>query len=247
MKKILTIFCIVLSVVLISSIFMPRKNDLDNTDTPPIVFNEISYLAFGDSITEGGNLESQSQSYPCVVGDILGFRKVTNKGVGGSTLAYYGGRNCIANDVVDFVNISSLEYQVVSITGGTNDRSWDLPIGNIDDLSVDTIYGSLNIIVRKLTRAYPNSFIFLMTPIKNRYSEEINHAGYNLEDISNAIKNIADKYDLPLLDLYNTSQFETATSGMNNANCDGTHPIKEFVADYLAPQIAQFIKDNYKK
>ena len=245
MKKSIIVIGIILFVLSLCSLFNVQRDNSEDIDLTPTSYEKVNYLAFGDSITEGGNLESRSQAYPNVVGDILGFRKVTNQGVGGSTLAYRSDRNCIANDVIDFVNNTSLTYQVVSITGGTNDRSWDMPLGSLSDETNETIYGSLNIIVNKIKRAYPDAFIFLMTPIKNRYSEEYTHSGYNLEDVSNAIKNIGKKYDLPVLDLYNTSQFENASCGMNASECDGTHPLKEFVAEYLAPQIADFIRDNY--
>ena len=64
-------------------------------------------------------------------------------------------------------------------------------------------------------------------------------------NVSIAVKNVASKYGLPVLDLYKTSQFETAPNGMNHPECDGWHPLKEFVEEYMAPQVAEFIKDNY--
>lgn len=217
-------------------------------------FANLNYLAFGDSITEGGNLESRSQSYPNVVANILGCN-VTNVAVGGSTFVRDPDksiRHCIAEDVINFCNNTSNNFDIISIAGGVNDQSLAFPIGDIDDNTTETIYGSLNIIVQTLMERYPDAFIFLVTPLKYYTNERVdsetdNRAGYNLSDVSDVIKAIGDKYDLPVLDLYSTSGFETATNGMHHPDCDGWHPIKEFVTDHLAPQVSDFIRENYKK
>ena len=236
--------------------FETEKNESSSTVIPDAntdIFSNLNYLAFGDSITEGGNLESRSQSYPNVAADILGC-KVTNVAVGGSTFVRdpnNKNRYCIADDVVSFC-ASSKNYDIISVAGGVNDQSLSFPLGDINDSTTETIYGSLNIIVQTLTERYPDAFIFLITPLKyytNEYvdSEALNSAGYNLSDVSEAIKAIGEKYDLPVLDLYNTSGFESAEYGMNHPDCDGWHPLKEFVLDSLAPQVADFIRENYNK
>lgn len=210
-------------------------------------FSKLNYLAFGDSITEGGNLEDRTKAYPGVVGDILDYN-VTNKAVGGSTFVRdpdKPNRHCIAEDIISFCKTSG-EYDIISVAGGVNDQSLAFPLGSIDDTTTETIYGSLNIIIQTLTDRYPDAFIFLVTPIKYPQSEIPNRAGYDLSDVSDAIKAIGDKYGLLVLDLYNTSGFETAPNGMNHPDCDGWHPLKEFVAECLAPQVAEFIRQNYK-
>jgi len=259
-------FCIVLALLaLVSLVFSCTSKDSglddilseytsesesDEISTNP--FAELKYLAFGDSIPEGGNLESRSQSYPNVAGSILGC-DVKNVAVGGSTFVRDPNkpiRHCIAEDVVAFCDTAG-NYDIISVAGGVNDHSLAFPIGTIDDSTTETIYGSLNIIIQALLDRYPDAFIFLVTPLKysDQYtnSETPNRAGYDLSDVSDAIKAIGAKYNLPVLDLYSTSGFETAENGMNHPDCDGWHPLKEFVSDYLAPQVADFIRENYKK
>ena len=82
--------------------------------------------------------------------------------------------------------------------------------------------------------------------LKNPTCEVPNKLGYTLKDICIAIEEVAHKYSIPVLDLYNTSNYEKVDCGMYAEGSDGWHPLKEFVSDYMAPQIAQFIKDNYK-
>ena len=230
-------------------------NDTDVSDTTvegtpetpsnSIDYSSLKYVAFGDSITASYAREEKIASYADEVAKILGC-KLLNEGAAGSTLAYYSERKCIANDVLEIAKTYP-RFDIISVSGGSNDKVWVLPLGTIDDTTIDTIYGSLNVIAKTLTETYPDAFIFFITPIKNRYSEYINHAGYNLADISEAIKDVGEKYHIPVLDLYETSQFETAENGMNNENCDGTHPLKEFVSEYIGPQVANFVKDNYKQ
>ena len=209
-------------------------------------FSNLNYLAFGDSVTEGGNLESVEQAYPNVAGDILGCN-VINKAVGGSTYVRdpnKATRHCIAEDVISMSKTSG-RYHIISVAGGVNDQSLALPLGTINDKTTETIYGSLNIIAETLTERYPDAFIFFITPLKYPQSEIDNNKGYNLSDVSRAVQRVGAKYDLPVLDLYRTSQFETASTGMNHPDCDGWHPLKEFVEEYIGPQVAKFIQDNY--
>ena len=211
-------------------------------------FADLNYLAFGDSVTEGGNLEDRSDAYPGVTADLLGCN-VVNKAVGGSTFVRdpnNTARHCIAEDVINLTKQSG-RYHIISVAGGVNDQSLALPLGSISDpLTTETIYGSLKLIAKTLIQRYPNAFIFFITPIKYPESEIANSKGYDLSDVAKAIKAVGAKYDLPVLDLYNTSQFETASNGMNHPDCDGWHPLKEFVAEYMAPQVAVFIRDNYE-
>lgn len=253
MKKIVFIVPIVLLVVFISSLFLiPKQNNNDgsnNNNTSSVVsFTNMKYLAFGDSITAGSGLSSKDYSYPSVVAKTLG-TTIRNKGVGGSTIGYDTedtDRHCIADDIVEFCG-DDYKADIISFTGGSNDKGRSIPLGDISDKNTFSVYGALNIIAKTLTEKYPNAFIFFMTPIKNPTCEVVNSQNYTLKDICIAIKEVASIYDIPVLDLYNTSQYESADCGMYADGSDGWHPNQQFVAEYLAPQISQFIKDNYNK
>ena len=229
----------------------PNEN---NTETPEDVFDDeifadSKYLAFGDSITAGGGLESRNFSYPNRAASLLGLELMSNRAVDGSTFVPDPNkeiRHCIANDVVEFASKSSVSYDIISVAGGVNDKALGLPLGEINDFTNETIYGSLNIIVQTIQNKWPDAFFFLITPLKYPRYAETNDLGYVLADVANAIKSIGEKYDVPVLDLYITSGFETASNGMNHPDCDGWHPLQGFVDEYLAPQVADFIRKNYK-
>ena len=252
MKKIfniLIVFVIVLSCLSVSMLFIDRnKNDNDNNND---VITQIDYsilnCAFiGDSITYGTDGENSSQqleyTYPELVDEIVGFNKVYNYGIGGSTLA----RNVYYEDNTETcpmcVRVNSLanDIDIIGLMGGVNDFFNSVPLGTITSQDNTTIYGALNIIAETLKSKY--DFVFFMTPYKTESFEWVNNAGYTLSAVADAVKNVANKYDIPVLDLFNNGNAE-----IDLDNTDGTHFSQSFVRNYTAPQIARFIKDNYKK
>lgn len=260
MKKILNIFIIlfvILCVIGCSSILDTNisseptniPNEPTNIPSEPniIDFTNMRYVAFGDSITAGGGLSSKNLSYPNMTANSLG-TSITNKGVSGSTIGYDttdNNRHCIADDVITYCK-QNYKADIISFTGGSNDKGRLIPLGSINDNNTLSVYGSLNIIAKTLKERYPKAFIFFMTPIKNPTCEEPNKLNYTLNDICIAIKQVAQKYDIPVLDLYNESNFENVDCGMYAEGCDGWHPLEDYVRDYMAPLVAQFIRDNYK-
>ena len=57
------------------------------------------------------------------------------------------------------------------------------------------------------------------------------------------IKNNSNSFYDSFLDLLEEGNFESI---MYNDDCDGIHPNQEFITNVMAPQIANFIKDNYQ-
>ena len=215
---------------------------------PTTELEGLTYTAFGDSITFGAdyfnNYSQMETPYPQEVGNILKLSSTNNKGVSGATLTSNNlGLPCMTDIITSFTEKSD----IISVLGGVNDYNRDLPLGTINDRDTSTIYGSLHVGMNYLTTNYKESFIFYMTPYKENYSgrqySTINSQGYSLEDVATAIKNVAKVYNIPVLDLFNEGEFESV---MNNPNCDGIHPNQDFILDYTAPQIATFIKYNYK-
>lgn len=209
-----------------------------------IDFSDKTYLSYGDSITYGANpfkYYSQIENpYPKLVSDLLGFKTYYNPAISGATLCT-NNKNLYC--MTDVILSTTVQYDIVSVLLGFNDYNNNLPLGSIDDNNGSTIYGSLNLIAKHFELYYENSFIFFMTPYKSRTWDKVNNVGYNLGDVSQAVKNVAQKYDIPVLDMFNLGSFEVE---MFNANSDGVHPSQDFFENYTAPQIAQFIKDNYK-
>ena len=210
---------------------------------PPTGYEGLTYTAFGDSITYGAdcfnNCIQMNTPYVNQVGKILHLKSNTNKGINGATLTNNTGTYNITTDITSF----SEKRDIISVLGGVNDYGNSLTLGTISDRDNSTIYGSLHISMNYLTTNYKDSLIFYMTPYKCRNCTDKNSAGYTLENLATAIKEVAAIYNIPVLDLFNEGNFESV---MNNPNCDGLHPNQEFILSHTAPQIARFIKENYK-
>ena len=232
------IFLLVFSALLgIFSLHLTKKEVNENSKA----FTGTRYLAFGDSITHGNWLED---SYPELVANELGCKGYSNRGMGGSTYVYQSNRGCITDTVLSTLDKVG-HYDIISVGGGGNDHDLSLPLGSINDKTKDTVYGSLNIIAEALKERQKESFVFFITPLMSK-NERVNYEGYRREDVARAVIDVGKKYGIPVLDLYSTSDFENVACGMNHSDCDGTHPIQEYMNDYMAPKIADFIRKNYK-
>lgn len=213
-------------------------NNIENVES--IDFSTMRYLALGDSITFGENPITHTQvengGYPQLLKETLGFKDVINYGVSGMQ----------THTMVNRVDNMVYDAQIVSVMGGTNDCYQNVPVGTFEDTGTSTFYGRIKLLAVKLTSKYPNAFVFFMTPYQSKsnpcYNGNTN--GNTLKDYADAVIEVCNFYNIPVLDMYNKGQFELE---MFNANSDGTHPSAEFFEKYTTPQIAQFIKDNYKK
>ena len=253
MKKILKTICIFVACLTTFSLVVSCFNSKHSSSTSSnssssieetVDFSNKTYISFGDSITYGANpFKHYSQienPYPKLVSNLLGFKSYNNPAVSGATLCTNNKNLYCMSDVI---LSTTIQYDIVSILLGFNDYNNNLPLGTINDSECSTIYGALNRIAKHFEMHYSNSFVFFMTPYKSRNWNTTNNAGYNLSDVSQAVKEVAKKYDILVLDMFNLGQFELE---MYNADSDGVHPSQEFFENYTAPQIVEFIRKNYK-
>ena len=202
----------------------------------------VKYVAFGDSITygvDGVDWVKMEKPYPTLVAERLGFASVDNRGVSGAMLAPRSTGYCnMTQNILSF----SLPADIISVMLGVNDYMQNTPLGNMASRDNTTIYGSLHLIAEHLTKQYPDAFIFFMTPFETKNGTNNNVAGYNLEAVALAVKSVANKYEIPVLDMYENGKYSVE---MNNSNSDGLHPSQSFHINYTAPKICKFIKKNY--
>lgn len=178
---------------------------------------KIKWVAIGDSITylndhlnETGN--RVEEGYLTRVTKQLPNISYVNKGYNGWT----------SGGIADKINHLELESaDVYSVFLGTNDWWAGRPVGSIDDYvnktGSGTVYGAFQIIINKLRELNANAPIILITPLQrgdfvyiadpknNAYGSYHEKQGQQLSDVVNAIKDIAEKEGLELVDLYNES------------------------------------------
>ena len=203
---------------------------------------EQTYVAFGDSITCGidGTLDKWGQMpepYPQIVGGLLGLKSVQNRAVSGGTLCANSGRTNMTANILAFTG----KADIISVMLGVNDYATNMPLGNSDSRTNDTVYGSLFMIAEHLTENYPDSLVFFNTPFPTTIAG--GNGKYTVADVANAVKYVAAMYDLPVLDLYTHGKYELEMVLPTN---DGVHPSQEHFRAYTAPQVAEFIQNHWK-
>ena len=224
----------------------PKHDSSFSNVTKYVDYTALTYCAFGDSITWGYDRLTDAQMenpYSKLVASSLSLKAFKNAGINGSTLVENTDNlTCIVNTVKSEVQ----KYDIISVMGGVNDYNRNYPLGGFGDNTTSSIYGSLDVLATTLKANNPNAFIFFMTPYQSGYTGNCldnNSAGYNLLDVANAVKAVANKYGIPVLDMFNEGKFEIY--GMYAENSDKIHPNQDFVTRYTAPHIVAFIRATY--
>lgn len=174
---------------------------------------KINFL--GDSITEGvGSSDREKTSYIRVF-EALSGAVCRNYGIGGTQIAYQTqipqGKEHYADTFCRRVEKMDADADIVVIFGGTNDYGHgDAPLGSFSDRTDATFYGALHTLYSSVIEKYPAATVVVLTPL-HREGEE-NPMPYlrdfptaSLKGYVEAIREVAEHYALPVLDLYSTS------------------------------------------
>ena len=137
----------------------------------------------------------------------------------------------------------------VVVFGGTNDFGHgDAPMGTMEDRTVDSFYGALRTLYLSLLNRFPRSSIVILTPLR-RTTEDmpVSQSGrffrhYPLKNYVRAIREVAEYYALPVLDLFAVSGLQPRVEVINEAYfLDGLHP-KADGHKILAHQVMAFLR-----
>ena len=205
----------------------------------------IAFL--GDSITAGvgaGAIENRFTDVFAKMTDSVAL----NYGVSGTRIA----RQKMADDPFyeDFnrrVPIMDENADVVVVFGGTNDYGHgDAPLGNMGDDTEYTFYGAVSVLCKALLVKYPRATIVFITPLhRENENTSINEFGFSHKPLSayvKAIKEVAEYYAIPVLDLYSTSGFQPSVKEIKDIYMpDGLHPSAEG-AKRIAARLKNFLQ-----
>lgn len=211
------------------------NNDrIDSLQLSAFPWKNKAITCLGDSITQGDSGEGGLiPSYVPRMQSLLQTMP-TNAGLGGSKITP------MSDDKgSSFVGrMGSIKDQdVVTIFGGINDFQWDAPLGKMSDSTDNptTFYGALKDIVTTLSKNNPKAKLMFITPMKttkfqyhtfDENGELMKNANGNTQlDFVNAIKQVADYYSIPVLDMYSCSNYSPyLPSQVDNFTADGLHP-----------------------
>lgn len=162
----------------------------------------------GDSISAGENSYHKyiAQKAECIV---------RNYGISGSTIAdhYTWETNPMVNRYLQM----DADADIITVFGGVNDASGNMPMGDIESKDKTTFYGAMNVLLEGLIKKCPDKVIAVFTPTKTTGRAE-------LHDIVIAIKEVCKKFAIPCLDLYNMSGLSTVPEQMAILMPDELHP-----------------------
>ncbi len=197
---------------------------------------KINFL--GDSITEGVGASSSDTVYHAVLKKMAGLKEARNYGIGGTRFALQTGAAWRPKD--DYVDVNSFserfakmddDADVVVVFGGTNDYGHgDALMGHFDDATPETFYGACHYLFSGLIKKYLGKPIVIMTPL-HRCNELDRTAGVknkeygSLKEYVNVIREVAEYYSLPVLDLYAISGIQPGIPEIKEMYMpDGLHP-----------------------
>lgn len=206
---------------------------------------KINFL--GDSITERYCATRYKNCYVEVLKRECGLAEARNYGIAGTRIARQQTPSEMKRYDLDFCSRYAemdKDADVIAVFGGTNDHGHgDAPLGEDSDRTPDTFCGACHTLFSGLLERFPSTKIIVLTPL-HRADEDTpkGETGAVLEDYVNCIRDIAQQYRLPVLDLFRTSAIRAHIPEVAaKLTTDGLHPNDEGHA-ILAAEIAAFLK-----
>lgn len=208
---------------------------------------KINFL--GDSITEGAGTSSHDKMFTMLIEREYG-AICQNYGIGGTRIARQKTptEEKWDRDFISRVPEMDNDADIVVVFGGTNDFGHgDAPLGTMSDRTPYTFYGALHCLYTALTEKYPDVPVVILTPL-HRLNED-SAKGDNkpepvgtLKEYVNIIREVAEYYSFPVLDLYKESGLQPKVPVIQQKYIpDGLHPNDDGNA-ILAHKIARFLE-----
>ena len=124
------------------------------------------------------------------------------------------------------------DADLIVVFGGTNDFGHgDAPIGTFEDRTQDTFYGACHELFTYLINTYYQADIVIMTPLHRCNEDNVRGDGFKACDVAplstyvNIIKEVAEFYSLPVLDMWSVSGIQPRVPMLKEIYCpDGLHP-----------------------
>jgi len=203
---------------------------------------KINFL--GDSITEGVGTACREEIYLNLIKEAEDLKEARNYGISGTRLA-------VQNGPEDWGPAYSVRYtgmdddaDIVVVFGGTNDFGHgNAPIGQFTDRVNTTYYGACHVLMQGLIEKYPEAVIVFMTPLHRLTEDEPSMGnGLPLKAYVDIIREVAEFYSIPVLDLYAMSGIQPRVPVLQEKYCpDGLHPNGEG-HKLIASRLTGFLK-----
>lgn len=204
-----------------------------------------SYYALGDSIVYNSGTKVTPRTVSGVT--LYGYTQAiedeygvvcTNRGISNHTV------------VQDYSTLTAINYSnisLVTIGYGVNDGRLNVPLGTVDSTDTSTFAGALSSLIAKIKGDNPDCIVMVLTPIQRLYvnnwgSFTENANGDTLEDFANMCISVAEKHNVPYVDLFHDSGI--TESNLSSITFEGVHPNNEgyeMMADTIIPVLSEYI------
>ena len=210
----------------------------------------ITMYAMGDSYFGGSSLGKEG-TWVNLLGEKYGMDYV-NYGIGGSTMSdYVTDKNPM---VLRYTRMAKGDADIILLEGGRNDRTKEVPIGDLDSRDSKTFMGSINIMLDGMLKTYPNALIILITPWN--HTGKVADTGLCNVDYANAMRKLAEhRNDKRIVCLYaadpslvgvdmNDASFRAKycikPDDVSHLNLDGMKMVLPFMEQFIASEYAKF-------
>ena len=213
--------------------------------------NGKKILFLGDSITEGCGASDVSKCFVSLIAE-RDYAICKNYGIGGTRIARQSKSSAEPRWDMDYMSrVAEMdeEADIVVVFGGTNDFGHgDSELGTMESRSEYTFYGALHNLYISLIEKYPGTPIVVLTPLHRLNEDNVRGDGYKTNGLAplktyvDIIREVAEYYSLPVLDLYANSGLQPKVPVIQEKFMpDGLHPC-DAGYDILANKITQFLK-----
>lgn len=193
------------------------------------VFQSKTAVFFGDSITEQNSI--YTKGYHQWIKELLGLSSYTNDGHSGAN----------TEDVYNRVHASSVSADIVFVMCGINDQTKNTPLGQMGDSTLGTTYGNLDNLCSELKTKFPLSKIVFITPTYQ--TAYVSSLGITSYDVTKAIKEVAEKYTIPVYDNFVFS--EIYATNLSTWTTDGCH-WRDATHEMVGKNISKWMIDNFR-
>ena len=185
--------------------------------------------ALGDSITEGVGVSCSEKIFFNLIKDKAELAVARNYGISGTRIARQA--DDPGRAYVERFDKMDDDADIILVFGGTNDYGHgSAPLGTMDDRTPDTFYGACHVLFEGLMEKYPLGTIVIMTPAQRSVGADIprihpSRVNATVLDYSNILKQVAEYYSLPVVDIYAMGGIHPQIDSNRAALCpDGLHP-----------------------
>lgn len=182
----------------------------------------INFL--GDSITEGVGASCVENRYTDVFAKETDVSIMRNYGISATRIA---NQQKVERDVDELSFCQRFDRMdddadIIVVFGGTNDyEHGDAPFGTFEDRTPETFCGACHYLMKGLIEKYPDKTIVFMAPLHR----EFEFKNTPLKDYVDIIKQTAEYYSIPVVDLFATAGICPALEIHKQTYCpDGLHP-----------------------